>query len=124
MTLRPLLRQSVAAAAEKLARESGPTLPETFQPRIDYTPDLKFGHYATPAAMELAKVLKQNPRAIAEKLISHIDAARFEKIEIAGAGFINFTLNNATIAESLSFTSVADWLESVKNETVPDQIIF
>lgn len=124
MTLRHLLRQSVAAAAEKLARESGATLPENFQPRIDYTPDLKFGHYATPAAMELAKVLKQNPRAIAEKLISHIDAARFEKIEIAGAGFINFTLSNATIAESLAFTSVADWLESVKNETVPDKIIF
>jgi len=124
MTLRHLLRQSVAAAAEKLARESGAVLPENFQPRIDYTPDLKFGHYATPAAMELAKLLKQNPRAIAEKLISNIDAARFDKIEIAGAGFINFTLNHATIAGSLSFTSVAEWLEAVKNETVPDKIIF
>ncbi|MFO1470898.1 MAG: arginine--tRNA ligase [Turneriella sp.] len=124
MTLRHLLSQLVAAAAEKLAHESGADLPENFHPRIDYTPDLKFGHYATPAAMELAKVLKQNPRAIAEKLIQHIDASRFEKIEIAGAGFINFTLNNATIAASLSFTSVAGWLESVKNETVPDKIIF
>lgn len=124
MTIRYFIRAQVASAAGLVAQQLGAALPDAFSPRIDYTPDLKFGHYASPAAMELAKVLKQSPRVIAEKLIAQIDASRFEKIEIAGAGFINFTLNTATIAEFLSFISVADWLESVKREIQSDKIIF
>jgi len=44
--------------------------------------------------MMLAKPLRQNPRAIAESLIKAMPASDFvEKMEIAGAGFINFFLN-------------------------------
>lgn len=124
MTLRTFLRSMVAAAAGQVARAGGSDLPADFQPRIDYTPDLKFGHYATPAAMELAKVLKQNPRAIAEKLIAAIDVSAFEKVEIAGAGFINFTLNPAQIAATVTFDSVGKWLENCRKETAGEKVIF
>lgn len=124
MTLRHLIRQSVAAAAEKVARESGIELPKNFAPRIDYTPDLKFGHYATPAAMELAKVFRQNPRAIAEKLIAAIDSDLFAKVELAGAGFINFTLAATALAKVGVFADLVEWLSSSKEEIHKEKIIF
>ena len=55
------------------------------------------GDFATPAAMQLAKPLKLNPRALAEQLQTALSAhpafARWvAAIEIAGPGFINFKL--------------------------------
>ena len=52
------------------------------------------GDFATNIAMQLAKPLKQNPRAIAEALIKALPRSeKIAKVEIAGAGFINFFLN-------------------------------
>ncbi len=52
------------------------------------------GDFATNLAMMLARALKQNPRAIAERLIQALPASPYiAKTEIAGAGFINFFLN-------------------------------
>jgi arginyl-tRNA synthetase len=50
------------------------------------------GDYATNAAMILAKKLKQKPQEIAKEIISNLDFDKnvIEKVEIAGAGFINF----------------------------------
>lgn len=55
------------------------------------------GDIACNIAMQLARVLKQNPRAIADKIVTAIEAnpkanSLFERIEIAGPGFINFYL--------------------------------
>lgn len=53
------------------------------------------GDYATNVAMQLAKIAKKPPRAIAEAIVTHLDKqkASIDKIEIAGPGFINFFLN-------------------------------
>ena len=51
------------------------------------------GDFACNLAMMLAKPLRQNPRIIAEQLIQAIPKHDgIEKIEVAGAGFINFYL--------------------------------
>ena len=51
------------------------------------------GDFSTNLAMLLAKPLRQNPRAIAESLIQALPTSAYvAKIEIAGAGFINFYL--------------------------------
>jgi arginyl-tRNA synthetase len=51
------------------------------------------GDFSTNLAMLLAKPLRQNPRAIAERLIEALPTSAYvEKVEIAGAGFINFYL--------------------------------
>lgn len=61
--------------------------------QIEKTRDEKHGDYATNLALLLAKPLKQNPRQVAENIIQHIPSSPYiEKIEIAGAGFINFYL--------------------------------
>ncbi|MFE1747136.1 arginine--tRNA ligase [Coleofasciculus sp. H7-2] len=53
----------------------------------------KFGDYQSNAAMSLTKQLGQPPRAIAQKIVEHIDVTNIcQPMEIAGPGFINFTL--------------------------------
>ncbi len=52
------------------------------------------GDFSSNLAMMLAKPLRQNPRAIAESLIAALPKSEYiAKVEIAGAGFINFFLN-------------------------------
>jgi len=124
LTLRYFIRKIITAAAETAARESAWVLPENFVPRIDYTPDLKFGHYATTVAIELAKSAKMSPRLVAEKILAVLDKSAFTKVELAGAGFINVTLNEASIAAILDFKSVDDWLSKNAGEVVRENIIF
>lgn len=53
-----------------------------------------FGDLSTPIAMGLARQLKKAPKKIAEDIINAIkDKAIFERIDIAGPGFINFTFS-------------------------------
>jgi len=51
------------------------------------------GDFSCNLAMMLAKPLRQNPRAIAEQLIQALPQSdKIAKVEVAGAGFINFYL--------------------------------
>ena len=55
------------------------------------------GDFSCNIAMQLAKPLRQNPRTIAEALIAALPKSEYiAKVEIAGAGFINFFLNAAS----------------------------
>lgn len=56
-------------------------------------PEAQFGDYSTNVAMQLAKQVGQNPRAIAEKLAEKLsETGEYEAIEVAGPGFLNITL--------------------------------
>lgn len=59
------------------------------------------GDYATNIAMQLTRLAKQPPRAIAEAIVENVDreSASIEKIEIAGPGFINITLQKDYLQE-------------------------
>lgn len=71
----------------------------------------KFGHYQCNAAMKLAKVLKINPRAVAEQIVSQLDKndtmgrPLIAQLEIAGAGFINVTLDKAYLESGIALMS-------------------
>lgn len=61
---------------------------------IDY-PDAKFGDYSTNLALILSKRVGKSPKEIAENIVkklSESDNNIFEKVEIAGPGFINFKI--------------------------------
>lgn len=59
--------------------------------KLDNTVDERHGDYASNAAIVLAKSAKCAPRELAQEIIARLpDSDLFEKIEIAGAGFINF----------------------------------
>ena len=64
---------------------------------LNQTPKIEFGELATPVAFELARQLKKAPRAISEELIARtgkIDG--IDRMEAAGAGYINFFLDRAS----------------------------
>jgi arginyl-tRNA synthetase len=65
-------------------------------------PDPKFGDYQTNALMSLAKARKMNPRQLATDVVAKLDVGDCcEPVEIAGAGFLNFRLTPATLAQTL-----------------------
>jgi len=60
--------------------------------------DPRFGDYQTNAALVLGKQRGENPRALAKKIVPHLDVDDvFEPPAVAGAGFINFKLRPAAI---------------------------
>ncbi len=58
------------------------------------------GDYATNVALQLAKPAGTNPRAVAELVAVRLrDVAGIEDVDIAGPGFLNITLDAATLGE-------------------------
>ena len=62
--------------------------------QLDRPKSIEHGDFSSNLAMVLAKPLKKNPRELATLIIEKLPHSPFiEKVEIAGAGFINFYLN-------------------------------
>ncbi len=66
----------------------------------------KFGHYQCNSAMKLTKILRVPPRNIAEKMLESLNKSDykslFSNIEIAGPGFINFSLSPEFLSEIIT----------------------
>ena len=61
------------------------------------------GEYQLNDAMQLAKTYHDNPRNIAERIKGELEKdSRFTNLNIAGPGFINFSLSNEYIVEILN----------------------
>ncbi|MFR6311047.1 arginine--tRNA ligase [Anaerofustis stercorihominis] len=73
------------------------------QIRVEVPREEKFGDFSVNTAMQLAKAARCNPRIIAENIIKNIDTKNsyVKDISIAGAGFINFTLDNKWLYDEL-----------------------
>ena len=71
---------------------------------VEHPNDLSHGDYSTNVAMVLAKETKKNPKELAEvikdKLLEY-KSENIEKIEVAGAGFINFHLSKNFFKKSI-----------------------
>jgi arginyl-tRNA synthetase len=65
-------------------------------------PDPKFGDYQSNALMSLAKARKMNPLQLAANVLAKLDVGVWcEKVEIAGAGFLNFRLKSSALSGAL-----------------------
>jgi len=74
-------------------------------------PDPKFGDYQSNALMSLAKTRKMNPRQLATDVLARLDVSEVcDKVEIAGAGFLNFRLKSAALTDSLAAAARGDHL--------------
>lgn len=62
------------------------------------------GDFSTNIAMQLTKILKENPRNIAEKIVEVLskNTNEIKTIEIAGPGFINIYLNDEYVFSGIS----------------------
>ncbi len=63
---------------------------------IEIPKDTSHGDYASSFAMAGAKAMHMAPRAIAQAIVDHmeLEGSFFQKVEIAGPGFLNFTLGS------------------------------
>jgi len=85
--------------------------------------DSRFGDYQTNAALVLGKQRGENPRAVADKILQHLDVANLcESPTVAGAGFINFTLLPDAVAQKTAEFS-ADERLGVARSTSPKKIV-
>ncbi|HET9152690.1 MAG TPA: arginine--tRNA ligase [Solirubrobacterales bacterium] len=96
------LRAAVEGAAQAL-RDGEPVAPA---PTLDRPPKPELGDYSSNAAMLLAGVLADSPRAVAERLRERIVAdpavaERIEKVDVAGPGFVNLYLADAWYLDAL-----------------------
>src|SRR6266567_2534833 len=67
---------------------------------VDYPSDPKHGDYATNIALIAAKKAGKNPRELAEEISKKMqNFDLFDKVEIAGPGFINMWIKNAKFAK-------------------------
>src|SRR5215475_2948253 len=85
-------------------------------------PDPKFGDYQSNALMALAKERKINPRQLATDVLAKLDVSEWcEKVEIAGAGFLNFRLKNDALTATLQSAARGEHLffsKAAKPKTV------
>lgn len=103
MTIRESL-ESVLYQALKAAVEAGELpLNEIPQPSLERPREEGHGDWACTIAMRLAKAAHMNPRAIAQAIVDHLpENSLVESFEIAGPGFINLTLTNASFQAVVS----------------------
>jgi len=93
-----VVKAAVEAAMQDGVLKVSNELPEV---ALEVPPKKEFGDFATNFAMQTAKIFRTSPRKIAEEIKSRITSDLFERIEIAGAGFMNFYLKPDVIYREL-----------------------
>lgn len=91
----PVIQNALSHVIEQLKAEQ--ILPADWQNNsvIQRTKDQAHGDFASNLAMVAAKIAKTNPRELAQKIVECLPQdPMIKKVEIAGAGFINFFLND------------------------------
>ncbi|MGP1909503.1 arginine--tRNA ligase [Metabacillus sp. JX24] len=92
------LKDEIKASVLKAGLAEESQIPDVI---LELPKEKAHGDYSTNMAMQLARVAKKAPRAIAEDIVASFDKgkASIEKIEIAGPGFINFYMNNSYLTD-------------------------
>jgi arginyl-tRNA synthetase len=104
MTLLEQLQQQCSQVLNQLFPEQVAHLNNN-ELEISLATNNKFGHYQFNGAMKLSKTLKMPPRVIAEQIRDQLLAQQsagtniFSNIEVAGPGFINFTLSSDYLSD-------------------------
>lgn len=108
-----LIEEKISSALKAAFSQELESSQGTLKAEIALCQNAKFGHYQCNNAFALAKLLKMPPRKVAEKIIQHLnpeDKKLFSKIELAGAGFINLTLDSSYLSEHLNQKILSDAL--------------
>ncbi|MFC3419133.1 arginine--tRNA ligase [Salinicoccus hispanicus] len=94
------LRQQLKTAIEAAVKSTGlvETVPAV---KVEVPKEKANGDFSTNIAMVLTKEAKRNPREIAQAVIDHLDydAASVKSADIAGPGFLNFKMDEASLTK-------------------------
>jgi arginyl-tRNA synthetase len=92
--LKTLIEELLTQALAALPESAVPAAARSVSIEVENTRDAQHGDFASNLAMRLAKATRQNPRKLAEALVRALPpSAAVAKVDIAGAGFINFFLS-------------------------------
>jgi arginyl-tRNA synthetase len=105
--MQALIDELLRFALKGLAADDAYAPLADMDPRIERTRDARHGDFTSNVAMRAAKALGKPPREVAARIVAATDtSALVEKVEIAGPGFINFTLaRQAYLLELLKLLS-------------------
>ena len=104
MDIRSSLKESIAKSLSGLG-----IVVEADKVPLEYPAELKNGDYSSGVALQYAKQAGTAPRALAEKIVAALGAVEgIAKIEVAGAGFINFYLAPAELAATIEKARAED----------------
>ena len=97
MDLKQQLKVAIDEAIKQAELVPEGQLPEL---KVEVPKDKSNGDFSTNAAMVLTKIARKNPRDIAAAIIENFDQAKVgvKEINIAGPGFINFTMDSKELA--------------------------
>jgi len=91
--MKSLIQQLVRNALESLGADGSLPADQIPEPVIERARDERHGDFACNIAMVLAKLAGMKPRDLAERLVASLPTSdRVARVEIAGPGFVNFTL--------------------------------
>lgn len=100
MTVRESLEAIVTDALSSAIEDGSLALDTIPAPALERPREEAHGDWACTVAMRLAKEAHMNPRQIAQIIIDHLpENTLVATTDIAGPGFINFTLNPASFQE-------------------------
>ncbi|HXC07558.1 MAG TPA: arginine--tRNA ligase [Steroidobacteraceae bacterium] len=92
--MKTLIEKLLAQAMAALPESQVPADARNLSVEVENTRDPQHGDFASNLAMRLAKATRQNPRKLAESLVRVLPPSpAVAKVEVAGAGFINFFLS-------------------------------
>ena len=100
------MKDEIFSSLQKASLKIFPEFTGNFQ--VTKPQDSLHGDWSSNIALIMAKEMKKNPRELAVEIISALEGLDYsEKIEVAGAGFINIYQNKLPIYEILSGASIA-----------------
>lgn len=97
------LKKIITCASEKAAEKGTLAAVPSGTFNVEIPADRANGDFSTNAAMTWARELKNAPRKIADEIIAEVslEGTYFERVEVAGPGFINFYLGDRYYADIL-----------------------
>ena len=100
--MKTLIEALLKSALNALPEDLVPAAAREVGIEIESTRDPQHGDFASNLAMRLGKAARQNPRKIAQALVAALPSSdAIDKVEIAGAGFINFFLKGDAYTQEI-----------------------
>ena len=103
------IKETIKCEIKAALLKVGYELNDDFEIGLENTKDAAHGDFSSNVAMQLARVAKKNPRAIAEDVINNLDfgVANIDKADIAGPGFINFFISKEVLTKVINDITTA-----------------
>lgn len=95
------MKSLISQVHKQLQKAFEAAFPDVTELFLEITPSTqeKFGHYQCNTAMKIARSLDLSPREVAKQALLHLNTEPvFDKVEIAGPGFINLFIKKEYLA--------------------------